>query len=423
MPLASSRAFQAVFFCSTTAGDRFDNRDMEDVKSYPPVRPGALILVSVALMAVGVVMVGSATAELDRSLLGPGFLSTPLGRQLMFVGVGIVVMVVTCRGATAAFRSEWLRHRVPQIVFALAVALLLAALLPGLADPHRGSHRWLSFTPLGFDVGFQPSELGKLAIIAFLAWLLAERGVDVGSFRTGFVPAALAVGLCVALVGKENFGTAALIACVSGGMLIVAGCRFRHLALLGGVGACGLAALVLVAPYRLARIAAYNDFWGDPQGSGYQPIQSLAAIASGGWFGRGLGESVQKYGYLPESHTDFVYAILCEETGVFGGLLVILLFGVIAWLGLRTMIAARTPFERLIAFGLTFFVTLQAALNMAVVTALTPTTGVPLPMLSAGGSGLLTTCVAIGILAGVAARGECQPLYGAMRGGRDAVRN
>jgi cell division protein FtsW len=162
--------------------------------------------------------------------------------------------------------------------------------------------------------------------------------------------------------------------------------------------------LLFAAPYRLARIAAYQDFWGDPQGVGYQPLQSMVTIASGGWWGTGLGSGVQKYGYLPESHTDFVFAVLCEELGVFGGALVILLFCAFVWMGIRTMLSARTRFERLLAFGLTFLIAMQAAMNVAVVTVMMPTTGVPLPMLSAGGSGLFTVCVGVGLLAAIAHR-------------------
>ena len=163
--------------------------------------------------------------------------------------------------------------------------------------------------------------------------------------------------------------------------------------------------MLYAAPYRLARIAAYTGFWEDPRGSGYQPLQSLAAIASGGWFGAGLGSGVQKYGYLPESRTDFIFAVICEELGVFGAALVIALFGTLVWLSLRTMLGARSRFERMLAFGLGATIGLQATMNIAVVTVVTPTTGISLPLISAGGSSLVTFCLATGVLAAIAARG------------------
>jgi cell division protein FtsW len=186
--------------------------------------------------------------------------------------------------------------------------------------------------------------------------------------------------------------------------LFVAGCRILHLLLMASVGACGFAALLFVAPYRLARITAYRDIWADPQGAGYQPLQSLTAIAQGGWLGSGLGGGVQKYGYLPESHSDFIFSIICEETGVLGAVIVIGLYLAFTWLGLRTMWIARSPFERLLALGITATVSLQAAMNIAVATVMTPTTGISLPLISAGGSGVVTFCLSIGVLAAIAAR-------------------
>lgn len=368
------------------------------------VRPVAVILIAAMLMSVGLVMVASATASLDRSLLTPRIWTTPLGRQGIFMVIGLVIMLLTARVGIPLLASPSVRSRLPILLFALAVVLLVAVLVPGVAEAQRGSQRWLNLRRLGIGFGFQPSELAKLALVAFLAFLLGERTTDPRSFVRAFLPALLAIGVCVGLVGKENFGTAALLACAAGALLFVAGCRFHHLLLVVGLGAAGLTVLLFAEPYRLARIAAYRDFWADPQGDGYQPLQSLVTIASGGWWGTGLGSGVQKYGYLPESHTDFVFAVLCEELGVFGGTLVILLFCTFVWVGIRTMLAARTRFERLLAFGLTFLVATQAVMNIAVVTVMAPTTGVPLPMLSAGGSGLFTVCAAVGLLAAIAHR-------------------
>ena len=189
-------------------------------------------------------------------------------------------------------------------------------------------------------------------------------------------------------------------------MLLIAGCRFRHLAVLSAVGACAFAGLLVAAPYRMARLAAFWDLSADPHGTGYQPRQSLMTIASGGWFGTGLGSGIQKYGYLPECHTDFIFAAICEEMGLLGGGMVIALFGVLIWLGARAMLSAVTRFERLLAFGVTATIGLQAAMNIAVVTVLAPTTGISLPLISAGGSGLITFCVGIGLLIAIESRGN-----------------
>lgn len=369
-------------------------------------RPSAIIILAAGLMAIGLVMVASTSVSLDRSLLDPGLWRTPLGRQVIFLLAGFAVILVTGWVAPVVLASPVLRRWGSLVLFALTVGCLIAALIPGLADVHRGSHRWLQLSLGGLVVGFQPSELAKLAMVAILASLLTERNADPRLFRRCFLPASIAIVICVLLVGKEDFGTSVLLAGVSVAVLFVAGCRLHHLAMFGVLGACGLAALLYAVPYRLARLAAFKDLWSDPRDAGYQPLQSLTTIASGGWFGTGLGSGVQKYGYLPESHTDFIFAVICEEMGVFGAALVIALFCVFVWLGLRTMLAARTRFERLLAFGLTAMIGLQVVMNIAVVTVVTPTTGISLPLISAGGSGVMSVCLAIGLLVAIAAHGD-----------------
>lgn len=372
------------------------------------VRPAGMIVVAATLMAIGLVMVASATASLDRSLFASPLLRTAFGRQALFVIVGFAAMFVTSRITPFILASPAVSRRVTQVLCAVTLLCLVGALLPGLSEAHRGSQRWLSIELGGMELGFQPSEFAKLTLVAMLAWILAGHGANPRSLRACFLPGAVVIGAYVLLVGKEDFGTAALLAAVGGAMLLVAGCRLRHLALLIGAGTCAMTALLYAAPYRLARITAYMDFWADPQGNGYQPLQSLTTIASGGWFGTGLGSGVQKYGYLPESHSDFVFAVICEEMGLFGAALVIALYGVLVWLGLRTMLAAPSRFERILAFGLTATFGLQAVMNIAVVTVVTPTTGISLPLISAGGSGVLTFCLAAGVLAAVAIRGRAR---------------
>ena len=371
-------------------------------------RRDALLLVALALLALGAVMVASASATLDRSLFDSDWLRTPFGRQLVFAGIGLVLMLVTSRVAVPFLKAPAACSWIPKLVFALAVGSLIATMIPGLANVQRGSGRWVRFALSGLTFGFQPSEIAKPALVALLALILGGQGNDPRSFKRCFLPAAGALALCVLLVGKEDFGTAVLLACAGGSVLIVAGCRWLHLAPVVAVGGASLTALLYMAPYRVERLTAFQDVWRDPQGAGYQPIQSLTAIASGGWFGTGLGNGIQKYGYLPECQTDFVFAVICEELGALGGWLVLALFAVVVWLGLRTMLAAPTRFERLLAFGLTAVIGLQAIMNIAVVTVVAPTTGIPLPFISAGGTGTLTFSVMIGLLAAIAVRGSSQ---------------
>jgi len=363
-----------------------------------------LILLTAVLMAVGLVMVTSSTAPVDRSMLDGPWWRSPVGRQGMFVLAGLAIMAITARLGCAALSWASFRRVVPPAVFVILAVLLAATLIPGIGDERRGSHRWLVLAPAWTGLSFQPSELAKLTLVMLLAWLLGERGTDPRSFRSAFLPASAAIGGYVLLVGTANFGTAALLAGVGGMMLLVAGCCWRHLFLLGSLGGCGMAGLLYAAPYRLARLAAYRDIWAEPRGAGYQPLQSLATIASGGWLGKGLGAGVQKYGYLPDSHSDFIFSVLCEEAGFLGGVVVIAMFCGLTWLGMRVMAQARSPLERLLAFGLTATIGLQAVMNIAVVTVMAPTTGISLPLVSAGGSGLMAFSFSVGLLGAIAHR-------------------
>ncbi len=366
----------------------------------------AIILIAAALMAIGLVMVGSATSSLDGTLLTPRFWTTAFGRQACFAFVGLAICVAVGRISRAVLASESARRWIPRLLYWVAITLLVLVLIPGFSDESHGSQRWLRFNLGGVAVGLQPSEVAKLALVAFLAYRLGASRSDPRWFFRGFIPAAGAIVLCCGLVGKENFGTAALLVAVAFVMLLAGGCRYHHLFLMVGAAVSGLVLLLLAEPYRLARLTAYRDIWGDSQGAGYQPLQSLTTIASGGWWGVGLGSGLQKYGYLPENHTDFIFAVLCEELGLLGAGLVLALFCAFIWVGMRISLRAATRFEQLLGFGLTFLVGLQAAMNIAVVTVVTPTTGVPLPFLSAGGSGLFAICGAVGVLSAIAARGS-----------------
>ena len=363
----------------------------------------AIIVVTAALMMIGVVMIASATASLDRSLLSMALWKSTFGRQLVFASLGFIAMLIFARigcRPLAWRRASWWQPSVLLVV--LAGVCLTAALIPGVGLERHGARRWLVVGPAEYGLNFQPSELAKLALLVFLAAFLADRRAHITSPTRTLLPAVIVIAVLAGLVGLEDFGTGALLGIVGGAMLLAAGCRIIHLLLAAIPGLVAAGCLVYFEPYRWTRLTSFFDIWADPQGAGYHPIQSLVTIASGGWFGCGLGAGVQKYGYLPASQTDFIFSVLCEETGLLGGMLVILLFVVLLWLGLHTMRRAVGAQPRLLALGITLLICLQAAINIAVVTVMAPTKGIALPFVSAGGSGAVFLGALVGLLAGIA---------------------
>ena len=375
-----------------------------ETQTETPTMTAGVVGAAIALIAVGVVMVASAGATLGGPTLDWPLWRTAFGRHTMFAAAGLVAIGVSYRLGRSILARPRLMNFAVWSVFAFGVASLVAVLIPGLADAKHGAHRWLTIGPASWAISFQPSELAKAAMVAVLAVLLGGSGANPRSLRRCFAPAVAVIGVCVALVGIEDLGTAALMAGVGGLTLFVAGCRPTWVLLTGLIGAGGLAALIVAEDYRVERLTAFMDIWADPRGSGYHPIQSLVAIGSGGWWGVGLGSGLQKYGYLPEARTDFIFSVICEETGFIGGALVIGLFIVLVWTGTRAMRMAVTRVERLLAFGITATIGLQAVMHVAVTTVVAPTTGMSLPFVSAGGSGLITMCAIVGLLAAVSAR-------------------
>ena len=363
-----------------------------------------LVVVSMALMMTGVVMVASATSSVDRSLISSRMWSSTSGRQAIFVALGILTLATAWRFAPAMIGSVRVRVWAVHVGVIVALVSLIVVLVPAIADPSHGARRWLHVGPRGWGIGFQPSELAKFALPAYLAWLLTRAGGDPKSFRKGFLPAAGVLGLGILFVGVEDFGTAALMSVVGMTLLFVAGCRLRHLAIFGLLGAGGMATLMLTSEYRMRRITGFLSPESDPLGAGYHPLQSLKTIVSGGWLGTGLGAGVQKYGYLPEGETDFIFSIICEEAGIVGGMMVLAMFLVLIIAGARVARGAATEFERLLAFALTATIGMQAIMHVSVTTVVAPTTGISLPLISAGGSGVLVCCAAVGALIGIARR-------------------
>lgn len=370
---------------------------------------GNIVFVVGALMTLGAVMVYSASASVSGGEIDwRRLLHTPL-RQSLFAVVGFGAMVWV---AHLDYRL-WAWERRGDgwwsgALFLLAAVLLLAVLIPGVGESRLGARRALVVLRGPISLSFQPAEFAKVVMIVWLAAVLTRTGRDVKSFNDGFLPPLIGGGLLIAMTGVEDFGTAALMGVIMLAMLGVAGARKRHmLAAMLFAFAFGLG-LLFLKPHRWPRIKAWLEalFGGetDAGGAGYQITQSLIAIGSGGWWGRGLGAGVQKYGYLPQDNNDFIFSIVCEELGVVGGLVVVGLFLVLLWRGWRIARAALDPFGRLLAAGITLTLCLQAAFNIGVVTNAVPTKGISLPFVSAGGSGVLFLGIAAGLLASVGAR-------------------
>jgi cell division protein FtsW len=355
-------------------------------------RTVALLLVSAgALVILGLVMVLSASSVRAYEEFGSSFLF--FVRQLVYAAVGLAAFLVAARMRHTA----WQRLCVPLLL--VSVTLLVLVLVPGLGTVAGGSARWLRFGA----VTVQPSEMAKVAVITFAATLLARRFRRIHDLRQLLLPLVPVVGLvCVLILLQPDMGTAVVVVATLFVLLFVAGARVKHL--LVGAGAVGVIGfgLMYVEGYRWARFVSFIDPWADPQGTGYQTIQSLIALTSGGPFGVGLGASRQKWDYVPNAHTDFIFAIIGEELGLVGALAVVILFGLLVYAGVRIAVRAPDAFGRLLAAGIVGWFGFQAVINLGAVTGLLPITGVPLPFVSYGGSALVMSMAAVGMLVSVA---------------------
>jgi cell division protein FtsW len=347
-----------------------------------------LVLVTLALVAFGLVMVYSASSA--RALLGSDDPAYYLKRQALYAVAGLVALVLLSR---TDYRR--LRHAAGPLLLASFV-LLVAVLAVGTAV--NGARRWI---PLG-TLTFQPSELAKLALALWIAGLLARRPAP-QTLADLVRPIGLVVGAACALILVEpDLGSALAIVIMVAAILLVAGTPVRTLATGSGVAGMLVLAAIWFEPYRRARIFSFIDPWHDPQGAGFQSVQAMIALGSGGIFGVGLGESVQKIYYLPEASTDMIFAIVGEELGLLGVLAVVGAFAVFAYAGLNIALHCHDPFGKRLAAGLTALVCGQAAVNVSAVMGLAPLTGVPLPFVSYGGSSLVVGLASVGILLNIA---------------------
>jgi cell division protein FtsW len=369
----------------------------------PAARPAAradrtvalLLGATGALVALGLVMVLSASSVGAYEDYGSSFLF--FVRQLVYAVVGVGGFLVT----SWMRHTAWQRLCVPLLL--LSMVLLAVVLVPGIGHVAGGSARWLRLGP----VTVQPSEIAKVAVVAFAATLLARRWRRLGDLRQLLLPLAPVVAMvCGLILLQPDMGTGVIVVSSVFVLLFAAGARLRHLAaggaLIGGLGV----GLVYVEGYRWARLTAFIDPWADPQGTGYQTIQGLIALTSGRWFGVGLGASRQKWDYVPNAHTDFIFAIIGEELGLAGALLVLLLFGALLYAAIRIAVRAPDAFGRLLAAGIAGWFGVQAVTNLGAVTGLLPITGVPLPFVSYGGSALVVAMAAVGMLVSVARAGR-----------------
>lgn len=349
-------------------------------------RPDILIFAAViVLLSVGLVMVFSASSVMGLVDFGDPY--HYVQRQTVLALIGLVFLFVLMRVDYHIF--EYLA--LPGLL--LSFLLLIAVLFVGKGS--GGVVRWIRIG--GFNL--QPSEFAKLATVNYVAVYLANKREKARKFFSGLVPILIFVGAQFVLIMMEpDFGTGVALVFTALIMLYAGGIHLGHLAFIGVLGFPFFYHLVTLKEYRLRRIFAFLDPWADPTDTGWNVIQSLLAIGSGGLFGLGLGRSRQKFSYLPEHHTDFIYAILCEELGFLGGLVVILLFFIIAWRGLRVAMRAPDLYGTLLAIGITAVIAFQAMLNIGVVTGSLPVTGIPLPFISHGGSSLLMSLIGVGVL-------------------------
>jgi cell division protein FtsW len=349
--------------------------------------------VTLVLCLFGAVMILSASAVTAEQLYGHSYIF--LLRQAAWLLLGLSGMFVL-------MRTDYRKLREPAVIYPVVCVVLLMLVGTFFLDKSHATHRWIKFGP----VNIQPSELAKLAVILYLAWFLdvkrrskAEMEFCKEDFLQTILPAAGPILICVVLVLLQpDLGTAIDIVLVATAILYVAGLSWKWIATGAAAAIPVLYLLITHVAYRQARLMAFLHPDSDPQGAGFQLLQSLIAVGSGGFTGVGLMESKQKLFYLPEAHTDFIYAVICEELGFIGAMIVVALFVVYGWRGMRAAFSAPDGFGKLLALGITAMVLSQALINFAVVLGMVPTKGIPLPFISYGGSSLLVMLLATGVL-------------------------
>ena len=346
---------------------------------------GWLLVIVCALLGLGVVMIYSASGITAAWNFNDSMFF--LKRQLIYVVIGFGLLIM-------ALKVDY--HWYQRLVYPILIGvLILLALVLVAGTEVNGSRRWIRLA--SFNI--QPAEVAKIAMAFVLAYSMAKKQDKIKTFLIGVLPHLLVVGIVIfLLLLQPDFGSSVLITTLMGAMLFFAGTKLIYI--IGGIAIAGLGGVLLIttADYRMARVLAFLDPWGNQDSSGYQLVESLISIGSGGLPGRGLGEGLGKLGFVPEMHTDFIGTAIAEELGFFGVAVVIALFLAFAWRGFLIAMRARDYFGRYVAFGLTFIISLQAAINLCVISGLLPTKGLTLPFISFGGSSLLLCMFATGVL-------------------------
>jgi len=348
-----------------------------------------LFAATVGLALFGVVMVYSASAVLAQKENGNQF--HYVLKQGVWVAIGFVVMLLAMQ-----FNYQQLKNR--RLVYALLILCTIGLVSVFGFGSVNGAHRWIKLP----GANLQPSEISKLSLIIFLAYFLEKRAGEEGDFWRTFVPCGVVTGFLAALVVIEpDFGTAMMLVLIFTVVIFTAGARVRHLALAAAPALIVAAGLLILVPWRLKRLMVFLDPWADQQGGGFQVVQSLIAIGSGGTNGLGFAQGKQKMLFLPFAHSDFIFAVVGEELGLVGALAVVAVFALFLWRGVRTALLAPDRFGMLLSLGIVTSIVAQALFNISVVLSLVPTKGIPLPFISYGGSSLVPTLAAVGILLNV----------------------
>jgi cell division protein FtsW len=358
-----------------------------------------MFTVTTLLVFIGLVMIFSASAVMAKERFGSAY--EFLIKQLIWAVAGLAVMVI-------AMKIDYKRLQHPALVFSLLGFTTLFLISVFFLDRAHGTHRWFHLGP----VSFQPSELAKPALILFLAWFLENKTVGsktttIDDLRNTLIPAVVPtfVFLCL-IVFQPDLGTAIACAGITACILFVAGIRMRYFGYSFAASLLPLYFLISHVSYRRDRILAFLNPYADPKGFGFHIIQSLIAVSTGGITGQGLMEGKQKLFYLPEPHTDFIFAVTAEELGLLGSLAVIVLFAIFLWRGTRAALRTQDNFGRFLAVGITSMIVLQAFINISVVLGLMPTKGIPLPFVSYGGSSLFVTLACVGVLLNITKQAE-----------------
>lgn len=366
-----------------------------------------------ALLAIGVIMIGSADlmvapVENATTPVAPASISNLLislltGRTGLYMAMAVAALVVGCffpvRLVARWVRERWSGRGVLPM-FAVVVGLLLAfcalVYVPGIRDVRNGASRWIALGSR--ELSMQPSEVAKWALLPIVAWYCTVRAGRMRDFTAGLLPVLLAVGAVSGFIILEDLGTGVLVGAAACVLLLCAGARWWHFALPGVVAVGLVVAAIATSDYRMNRVKSFLDPYAHPETIGFHTIQGLVAIQNGGGVGLGLGEGIQKRGYLPEDRTDYIFAVICEELGVAGAAMVVTIYLGLLWAGFTVARREVDPFLRLWAMGVTATVGLQATINLLVVTGLAPAKGIALPMISYGGTGWILTAFSVGVL-------------------------